>query len=77
MPPRRIVADFRNQHHCIDQRDAPHRLQGINDGAEIPFGEKAEYLFLDALQAPFPIDDGVDIVLKGDLLSGMLEGQTR
>ena len=34
-------------------------------------------LFLHALQAPFPIHDGIDIILKCDLLSGMFEGQSR
>jgi hypothetical protein len=40
-------------------------------------GKKAGYLFLDPLQAPFRIHNGIDIVLKCDLLSGMLEGQSR
>ena len=44
----------------------------------VPFGEEAEYLFFDSLQAPFRIHDGIDIVLKCDLLdSGMFEGQSR
>ncbi|ANN61038.1 hypothetical protein BAE39_00100 [Mesorhizobium loti] len=29
-----------------------------------------------ALQAPFRIHDGIDIVLKCDLLSGMVEGRS-
>jgi hypothetical protein len=40
-------------------------------------GKKAVYLFLDPLQAPFCVHNGIDIVLKCDLLSSMLEGQSR
>ncbi|BCH19801.1 hypothetical protein MesoLjLa_66520 (plasmid) [Mesorhizobium sp. L-2-11] len=71
------VADLRDQHHGIDQRDPPHGLQGVNNRALVPFREKAEYLFLDLLQAPFRIHDGIDVILKCDLLSGMFEGQCR
>ena len=67
---------FRDQHHGIDQCDPPHRLQRVNNWAQIPFGKKAGYLFLDP-QAPFRIHDGIDIVLKRDLLSGVFEGQSR
>ena len=73
----REVADFRDQHHGIDQRDPAHCLQGVDNWAQIPFGEQANYLFLDSLQAPFCVHDGVDIILKGDLLSRMLEGKGR
>ena len=71
------VADFRDQHHGIDQRDPPHRLQTVNNEPQIPVGEESEDLFLDSLEAPFRIHDGIDIVLKRDLLSGMFEGQSR
>ena len=40
-------------------------------------GKEAKYLFLDPFQAPFAIHDGVNVILKGDLLSGMFEGQSR
>jgi len=53
------------------------RIEGVDNLAQSPFGEEAEDLFLDALQTPFRIHDGVDIVLKGDLLSRMFEGQSR
>ncbi|MER9566848.1 hypothetical protein, partial [Mesorhizobium sp. M0571] len=56
---------------------AAHRLQGVNDRALVPFREQAEYLFLDLLQAPFRIHDGIDVILKSDLLRGMIEGQGR
>jgi hypothetical protein len=62
---------------AIDQRDPAHRLQGVNDRALVPFREKAEYLFFDPPQAPFRIHDGIDVVLKCDLLGGMFEGQGR
>jgi hypothetical protein len=39
----------------IYQCGPPHRLQRVNDWAQIPFGKKAGYLFLDPLQAPFRI----------------------
>jgi len=71
------IADFRNQNHGIDQRDPTHCLQGVDNWTKIPFGEQGDDLFLDTLQPPFRIHDGVDIVLKGDLLSRMLEGQGR
>ncbi|CDX42559.1 hypothetical protein MPLSOD_410015 [Mesorhizobium sp. SOD10] len=32
---------------------------------------------LDLPQAPFRIRDGIDVVLKSDLLSGVLKGQGR
>src|SRR5665647_3922756 len=62
------VADFRDQHHRIDQRDTSHRLQRVDNWAQIPFGKKAGYLFFDPLQAPFRIHDGIDIVLKLSLI---------
>src|ERR1700730_11566520 len=68
---------FFSQHHGIDQRDSAHRLQGVDNRAQSPFGEEAEYLFLDSLEAPFGIHDGIDIVLKCNLLGGMFEGQSR
>ena len=53
------------------------RLQTVNNEPQIPVGEESEDLFLDSLEAPFRIHDGIDIVLKRDLLSGMFEGQSR
>ena len=39
-----------------------HRLQRVNNWAQIPFGKKAGYLFLDPLQTSFRIHNGIDIV---------------
>src|ERR1700730_13511413 len=33
------IAHFSDQHHGCDQSDTPHRLQGINNWAQIPFGK--------------------------------------
>jgi hypothetical protein len=41
-----------------------HRLQGVDNRAQSPFWEEAEYLFVDSLQTLFRIHDGIDIVLK-------------
>ena len=54
---------------------SPARRQQL--GAEFHSGRRLEYLFLDALEAPLRIHDGIDIVLKCDLLRGMSEGQSR
>jgi len=54
-----------------------YRLQAVDKGPQIPVGEESEDLLLDSLEAPFRIHDGVDIVLKRDLLGGMFEGQSR
>jgi hypothetical protein len=32
-------------------------------------------LLLNPLEPPFRIADGIDIILKGDLLGGMIEGE--
>src|SRR5271157_597578 len=77
MPPPRGLLLLRRIHHGIDQGDPPHRLQAVDNGAQSPVGKEAEDLFLDSLESPLRIRDGVDIVLKGDLLSGMFEGQSR
>ena len=71
------IANFSDQHHGCDQSDTPHRLQGVNNWAQIPFGKEIGYLLLDSLKAPLRIHDGIDIVLKCDLLRGMFEGQSR
>ena len=71
------VVDFSDQHHGVDQRNTPHYLQGVNNWAQIPFGKETGYLLLDLLKAPLRIHDGIDIVLKCDLLRGMFEGQSR
>jgi hypothetical protein len=70
------VAEFRDQHNGIDQCDPPHHLQAVDNGAQSPFGEESEDLLLDSLQTLFRPHDGIDIVLKCDLLSGMFEGQS-
>src|SRR5271154_353339 len=33
------IAHFSDQHYGCDQSDTPHRLQGINNWAQIPFGK--------------------------------------
>jgi hypothetical protein len=59
----------------IDQRDAAQSLQGLNNRTQAPIRQKQLDLLLNPLEPPFRIADGIDIILKGDLLGGMIEGE--
>ena len=66
------IAHFSDQHHDCDRSDTPHRLP---NWAQIHSGSRPD-ICSSTQKAPLHVHDGIDVVLKCDLLRWMFEGQS-
>ena len=67
------IADFAREGHGDDEGNTTHRLVAVDDWCHRPSWDDLTQLVLDSAQADRSITNGIDAVLKDDLLGRVFE----